>query len=104
EIVFTSGATESNNTALKGAAHFHRQFGKDQVVTLVTEHKCVLESARSLEAEGFRAAYLPVDSDGLVDLDRLEAAISGKTSVVSVMAAHNEIGVIQPLKEISALA
>jgi cysteine desulfurase len=104
EIVFTSGATESNNTALKGAAHFHRQFGKDQVVTLATEHKCVLESARSLEAEGFRVAYVPVGRDGLADLGRLEAAISGQTSIVSVMAAHNEIGVIQPLKEISALA
>ena len=104
EIVFTSGATESNNTALKGAAHFHRQFGKDEMVTLTTEHKCVLESARSLEAEGFRVAYVPIGRDGLVDLNRLEAAISGKTSVVSVMAAHNEIGVIQPLKEISALA
>ncbi len=104
EIVFTSGATESNNTALKGAAHFHRQFGKDQVVTLTTEHKCVLESARSLEEEGFRVAYVPVGRDGLADLGRLEAAISGQTSIVSVMAAHNEIGVIQPLKEISALA
>jgi cysteine desulfurase len=104
EIVFTSGATESNNTALKGAAHFHRQFGKDHIVTLATEHKCVLESARSLEAEGFRVAYVPVGRDGLVDLGRLEAAISGQTAIVSVMAAHNEIGVIQPLKEISALA
>ncbi len=104
EIIFTSGATESNNTALKGAAHFHRQFGKDQVVTLTTEHKCVLESARSLEAEGFLVTYVPVGRDGLVDLGRLEAAISDQTSIVSVMAAHNEIGVIQPLKEISALA
>ena len=104
EIVFTSGATESNNLAVKGAAHFHRQFGKDHIVTLATEHKCVLESARSLEAEGFRVAYVPVGRDGLVDLGRLEAAISDQTSIVSVMAAHNEIGVIQPLKEIAALA
>jgi len=104
EIVFTSGATESNNTAVKGAAHFHRQFGKDHIVTLATEHKCVLESARALAEEGFRVTYVPVGRDGLVDLDRLEAAISDQTSVVSVMAAHNEIGVIQPLKEISALA
>ncbi len=104
EIIFTSGATESNNMAVKGAAHFHRQFGKDHIVTLATEHKCVLESARSLEAEGFRVTYAPVGRDGLIDLGRLEAAISDKTSIVSVMAAHNEIGVIQPLKEIAALA
>jgi cysteine desulfurase len=103
EIVFTSGATESNNMAVKGAARFHRQFGKDHVVTLATEHKCVLESARALEAEGFRVTFLPVGGDGLVDLGLLDAAISDKTSLVSVMAAHNEIGVIQPLKDIADL-
>lgn len=103
EIVFTSGATEANNLAVKGALRFHKQFGKDHVVTLVTEHKCVLESAKAMEREGFRATYLPVEASGLVDLDRLAAAIDDKTALVSVMAAHNEIGVIQPLAEIGAL-
>lgn len=104
EIVFTSGATEANNMAVKGAARFHRQFGKDGVVTLVTEHKCVLESARAMERDGCRVAILPVDRDGLIDLDHLMRAIDDKTAIVSVMAAHNEIGVIQPIKEIAALA
>lgn len=103
EIVFTSGATESNNMALKGAAHFHRQFGKDHLVILATEHKCVLESAHALEREGFRVTILDVERDGLVDLDRLAAALGPQTAIVSVMAAHNEIGVIQPLREIGAL-
>jgi cysteine desulfurase len=104
EIVFTSGATESNNLAIKGAARSHREFGRDQVVTLATEHKCVLESARALEREGIRATFLPVGRDGLVDPERLAEAVTDKTAIVSVMAAHNEIGVIQPLKEISAIA
>jgi cysteine desulfurase len=103
EIVFTSGATEANNLAVKGALRFHKQFGKDHIVTLVTEHKCVLESAKAMEAEGFRATYLPVERNGLVDLERLKAAIDDKTAIVSVMAAHNEIGVIQSLAEIGAL-
>ncbi len=103
EIVFTSGATEANNLAVKGAAHFHRSLGKDHIVTLATEHKCVLESCRALEAEGFRVTYLPVEADGLVELGRLEAALEERTALVSVMAAHNEIGVIQPLAEIAAL-
>jgi cysteine desulfurase len=103
EIVFTSGATEANNLAVKGALRFHRQFGKDHIVTLVTEHKCVLESAKVMEAEGCRATYLPVESNGIVDLERLKAAIDDKTAIVSVMAAHNEIGVIQPLAEIGAI-
>ncbi|MDE2514023.1 MAG: aminotransferase class V-fold PLP-dependent enzyme, partial [Alphaproteobacteria bacterium] len=104
ELVFTSGATEANNMAVKGAAHFHRQFGRDGVVTLATEHKCVLESAKALERDGFRVAILPVGRDGLADLDVLARAIDDKTAIVSVMAAHNEIGVIQPIKEIAALA
>jgi cysteine desulfurase len=103
EIVFTSGATEANNLAVKGALRFHRQFGKDHVVTLATEHKCVIESCRAMEAEGFRASYLPVEPSGLVDLGRLEKALDDGTVLVSVMAAHNEIGVIQPLAEIGAL-
>ncbi|MDE1904121.1 MAG: aminotransferase class V-fold PLP-dependent enzyme [Alphaproteobacteria bacterium] len=104
ELIFTSGATEANNMAIKGAARFHRQFGKDGVVTLATEHKCVLESAKALERDGFRVTVLPVGGDGLVDLDALARAIDDKTAIVSVMAAHNEIGVIQPIKEIAALA
>ena len=104
ELIFTSGATEANNMAVKGAARFHRQFGKDGVVTLATEHKCVLESAKALERDGFRVTILPVGRDGLADLDALARAIDDKTAIVSVMAAHNEIGVIQPIKEIAALA
>ena len=102
EIAFTSGATEANNLALKGAARFHRD-ERDHVVTLATEHKCVLESARALEREGFRVTILPVEPDGMVDLATLEAAFGERTRVVSVMAAHNEIGVLQPLAEIGAL-
>jgi cysteine desulfurase len=103
EIVFTSGATEANNIAVKGALRFHQQFGKDHVVTLVTEHKCVLESCRAMEALGFQATYVPVESNGLVDLNEIEAALTERTALVSVMAAHNEIGVIQPLAAIGAL-
>ncbi len=109
EIVFTSGATESNNLALKGAAHFARAHpvaggrARDHLITLTTEHKCVLESAATLEREGFAVTYLPVEPNGLVALDRLAAAITERTLFVSVMAAHNEIGVIQPLAEIGAL-
>jgi cysteine desulfurase len=103
EIVFTSGATESNNLAVKGAARFHREFGRDHVVVLVTEHKCVLESALALQREGFRVTFVPVGPSGLVDLEVLAAAIDERTAIVSVMAAHNEIGVLQPLREIGAL-
>ncbi|HKF71226.1 MAG TPA: aminotransferase class V-fold PLP-dependent enzyme [Stellaceae bacterium] len=102
EIVFTSGATEANNLAVKGAARFHRE-ERDHVVTFATEHKCVLESALALGREGFRVTILPVRSDGLIDLAALEAAIDERTAIVSVMAAHNEIGVLQPLGEIGAL-
>ena len=103
EIVFTSGATESNNLALKGAARFHRALGKDHIVTLATEHKCVLESCAALQREGFRVSVLSVDARGLVDVTALGAAIGERTAIVSVMAAHNEIGVLQPLAEIGAL-
>ncbi len=108
ELIFTSGATEANNLAIKGAAHFarlHPRNGqpRDHIVTLTTEHKCVLESCLQLEREGFRASYLPVQPDGLVSLDALAAALTERTLLVSVMAAHNEIGVIQPLAEIGAL-
>ena len=108
EIVFTSGATEANNLAIKGAAHFVRTHPqgaqlRDHIVTLATEHKCVLESCAELEREGFAVTYLPVEPDGLLALDKLAAALSQRTLLVSVMAAHNEIGVIQPLAEIGAL-
>ena len=102
EIVFTSGATESNNLGIKGVARFYKDT-KNHVVTVATEHKCVLESCAQLESEGFRVTYLPVAADGLVDLDQLRDAIGGNTSLVSIMAVNNEIGVIQPLAEIGAI-
>jgi cysteine desulfurase len=103
EIIFTSGATEANNLAVKGAVRFHRKQGRDHVVTLATEHKCVLESVQAVAREGSRVSVLPVDRSGLVDLAELAAAIDERTALVSVMAAHNEIGVLQPLAEIGAL-
>ncbi len=106
EIVFTSGATESNNLAIKGAAWFEREMRggrRNRIVTLATEHKCVIETCRRLGREGFDAAFLPVPRSGLVDLDRLAAALDERTLLVSVLAAHNEIGVIQPLARIGAL-
>jgi len=108
EIAFTSGATEANNLAIKGAAHFaraHPRNGRmrDHIVALQTEHKCVLESCVQLEREGFAVTYLPVEPNGLVSLAALEGALSERTLLVSVMAAHNEIGVIQPLAEIGGL-
>jgi cysteine desulfurase len=108
ELIFTSGATESNNLAIKGAAHFARLYPqtgqpREQIVTLTTEHKCVLESCAQLEREGFGVTYLPVEPNGLVSLDGLAAVLGERTLLVSVMAAHNEIGVIQPLAEIGAL-
>ncbi len=102
EIVFTSGATESNNLAIKGAAHFHKA-ERPHVVTLATEHKCVLESVARLERNGHEVTVLGVNRDGLVDLAALEQAVTERTAVVSIMAANNEIGVIQPLAEIGAL-
>jgi cysteine desulfurase len=105
EVIFTSGATEANNLAIKGAARFARQHPRgavprDHIVTLTTEHKCVLESCRQLQGEGFQVTYLPVEANGLVSLDALAAALTEQTLLVSVMAAHNEIGVIQPLAKI----
>lgn len=102
EVIFTSGATESNNLAIKGVAYFHRD-RKRHIVTVVTEHKCVLDSCRHLEDEGFRVTYLPVRQNGLVDLDQLREAIEDDTVLVSVMAVNNEIGVIQPLAEIGRI-
>ena len=103
EVVFTSGATESNNLAIKGAARAARRKGRAHVVTVATEHKCVLESCRQLEREGFRVTYLPVEPSGLLNLQNLNKAITEDTALVSVMAVNNEIGVVQPLEEIGAL-
>ncbi len=102
EVIFTSGATESNNLAIKGAARFHRE-RRPHVVTLASEHKCVLESVRQLEREGHPVTILPVGGDGLVDLDLLAETVTEETAVVSIMAVNNEIGVIQPLAEIAAI-
>lgn len=102
EIIFTSGATESNNLALKGVSGFYRD-KKDHIITCVTEHKCVLDSCRHLEQEGFAVTYLPVQTSGLIDLDQLRQAIRPETVLVSIMAVNNEIGVIQPLAEIGKI-
>ena len=103
EILFTSGATESNNMALKGVAHFYKG-SKKHIVTTQTDHKCVLDSARHLQAEGFDVTYLPVLPSGLVDLSVLSASLRPDTAIVSVMAVNNEIGVVQPLAQIGAIA
>ena len=102
EIIFTSGATESNNLALKGLAGFYGD-KKNHIITLVTEHKCVLDPCRHLEQDGFKVTYLPVDKEGFVDLKKLEESITDKTLAVSIMMINNEIGTIQPAKEIGAL-
>jgi cysteine desulfurase len=102
EIVFTSGATESNNLAIAGVARFYKD-RKNHIVTVATEHKCVLDTCRHLEQEGFEVTYLPVQQNGLVDLEALKQAITPKTVLVSVMAVNNEIGVIQPLAEIGRM-
>ncbi|MDP6352765.1 MAG: IscS subfamily cysteine desulfurase [Alphaproteobacteria bacterium] len=102
EIIFTSGATESNNLALKGAAAFYGA-KKNHIIALETDHKCVIEACRRLAGDGFEITFLPVRADGLIDLDRLGDAIGARTLMVSAMAAHNEIGVIQPMAEIGAI-
>ena len=102
EVIFTSGATESNNLAIKGVAEFYKD-RKNHIVTTVTEHKCVLDTCRHLEQQGFEVTYLPVQKNGLVDLEQLRAAVTDKTVVVSIMAVNNEIGVIQPLAEIGKI-
>ncbi|HEX6633663.1 MAG TPA: IscS subfamily cysteine desulfurase [Usitatibacter sp.] len=102
EIVWTSGATESDNLALKGAAHFYKTKGK-HLVTLKTEHKAVLDPMRELEREGFEVTYLDPEPDGLVDLAKLQAALRPDTILVSVMMVNNEIGVIQPIAEIGEM-
>jgi cysteine desulfurase len=102
EVIFTSGATESNNLAIRGVAEFYKD-RRNHIVTTVTEHKCVLDTCRHLEQQGFDVTYLPVQKNGLVDLDRLREAVTDKTVLVSVMAVNNEIGVIQPLVEIGKI-
>jgi len=102
EIIFTSGATESNNLAIKSIARYHLE--KDcQIITCKTEHKCVLESCHELEQEGFKVTYLDVDEDGLINLEELENLLKQKKALVSIMHANNEIGVLQPIKEIGEL-
>ncbi len=105
EIVLTSGATESNNIAIKGAARFAARYDtpRRRIVTLATEHKCVLESVNDLAAEGFEPVFLPVRPDGLLDPDALRAALATPTLIVSVMAVNNETGVIQDLRTLAAI-
>ena len=102
EILFTSGATEANNLAIKGLARFHRD-QRNHIVTVVTEHMCVLDSCFQLEKEGFDVTYLHVELDGLLDLDNLKAAITPNTVLVSIMTVQNEIGTIQPMAEIGTI-
>ena len=102
DIIFTSGATESNNLALKGAAYFYKK-DKNHIITAVTEHKCILDTCRHLEQEGFEITYLPVDSGGLIDLNDLDKAIKSNTLMVSIMTINNEIGVTQPIAEIGKI-
>src|SRR5438309_3349353 len=102
EIIFTSGATESDNLAIKGVAEMYKEKG-NHIITAVTEHKAVLDACQRLEKYGYRLTYLPVQKDGLIDLDDLKAAIDDKTILVTIMAANNEIGVLQPIAEIGQL-
>lgn len=103
EIVFTSGATESDNLALKGVAEMYAEKG-NHIITAATEHKAVLDTCKRLEKNGYRVTYLPVQQDGLVDLDMLRDAITDKTILISIMYANNEIGVLQPVAEIGKIA
>jgi cysteine desulfurase len=102
EIVWTSGATESNNLAIKGAAHFYKDKGK-HIVTVMTEHKAVLDTVRELERQGFTATYLDPEPNGLIDLEKLQAALRPDTTIVSVMLVNNEIGVVQDIEAIGEI-
>ncbi len=102
EIIFTSGATESNNLALKGVAEMYAEKG-NHIITAATEHKAVLDTCKNLEKHGCRVTYLPLKADGLIDLDMLREAITDKTILVSIMYANNEIGVLQPVAEIGKI-
>ena len=104
EIIFTSGATESNNMSVKGVARFFKKGGKkNHIITCQTEHKCVLDSCRHLQEEGFEVTYLPVLPSGLIDMQELEKAMKPETCLVSIMTVNNEIGVVQPVEEIGRL-
>ena len=103
EVIFTSGATEANNLAIKGVAEMYREKG-NHVITCVTEHKAVIDTCKKLEKQGGRVTYLPVQKDGRIDLDQLRDAITDKTVLITIMAANNEIGVLQPIAEIGAIA
>ncbi len=103
EIVFTSGATESNNLAIKGIAEMYREKGNHMITTAI-EHKSVLDTCKFLEAAGFQMSYLPVSNDGLINLENLRKAITPKTVLISVMYANNEIGVLEPVSEIGEMA
>src|SRR5438046_7180085 len=103
EIVFTSGATESDNLAIKGVAEMYREKG-NHIITAVTEHKAIIDTCKHLEKDGYRVTYLAVQKDGRINLDDLKTAITGKTILITIMAANNEIGVIQPIAEIGAIA
>jgi len=102
EIIFTSGATESDNLAIKGVAEMYRERG-NHIITQATEHKAVLDTCKRLEKHGFRVTYLPVQADGVIDLEDLKRAIDEQTILVTIMAANNEIGVVQPIAEIGKL-
>src|ERR1700760_935488 len=102
EIIFTSGATESNNLAIKGIAEMYRERG-NHIITQVTEHKAILDTCKRLEKYGYRVTYLPVKADGLIDIEDLKRAMDDKTILVSIMAANNEIGVLQPIREIGKI-
>src|ERR1700741_3534328 len=102
EIVFTSGATESTNLAIKGRAEMYRERG-NHIITQATEHKATLDTCKRLEKYGYRVTYLPVKADGLIDLDDLKRAMDDKTILVTIMIANNEIGVVQPVAEIGKL-
>src|SRR5215212_4365039 len=103
EIIFTSGATEANNLAIKGVAEMYREKG-NHIITCVTEHKAVIDTCKKLEKQGARVTYLPVQKDGRISLDDLRAAITDKTILITIMSANNEIGVLQPIEEIGAIA
>ena len=103
EIYFMSGATEANNLAIKGVAHFYRE-RKNHIITCVSEHMCVLDTCFQMEKEGNRVTYLNVDQDGMIDLDELNDAVCDDTVLISIMTVQNEIGVIQPMAEIGAIA
>src|ERR1700721_2728885 len=102
EIIFTRGATESNSLAIKGVSEMYRDRG-NHIITQVTEHKAVLDTCKRLEKYGYQITYLPVKADGLIDLEDLKRAIDEKTILVSIMAANNEIGVLQPIREIGKI-